>query len=298
LHPNGSTYSIDQLFDLWKPTQFSSETIEAHRAQSEYTQLYSCPNCGLEIFLPQIIGTPSFYTELQANERQGYYEEDKWEFSESLQEIHNSLSIIEIGCGTGNFLAEVKDSVRDAWGIEYNLDAIQCARKNGLNVVHIGEENLLKKASFDLALSFHVLEHIENPMDFVIRMKSWVKKGGKICISVPNQDGPLKYIDPCIMNMPPHHATRWHKKTFEVLAEKSDLQIERIAFEPLSITDHYYYSHYGVNSIIPGETPINRFARFILSNLSSSFFEFLKIIQIKRLKFLKGQSIYVVMSKR
>lgn len=298
LQPNAPKYSIIQLFDLWKPTIFTTEIINEHRSQSEYTQRYSCPNCKLEIFLPKIIGTPSFYTELQMNEKLGYYEENKWEFTESLHEIQNSQVIIEVGCGPGNFLTEVKNHGCDAWGIEYNLDAIHSARKNGLNVIHISEEKLLCKASFDLAFSFHVLEHIENPVDFVIGLKSWVKNGGKICISVPNQDGPLRYIDPCIMNMPPHHATRWHKKTFEVLAQKLDLQIEKISFEPLSINDHYYYTHYWINSIIKGNTPIKRFSRFISSKILFSFFELLKIVRINRLKFLQGQSIYVVMSKR
>jgi len=51
-------------------------------------------------------------------------------------------------------------------------------------------------------------------------MRRMVKPGGLICISVPDQDGPIRFIEPCIMNMPPHHATRWRRPSFEALARE------------------------------------------------------------------------------
>jgi 2-polyprenyl-3-methyl-5-hydroxy-6-metoxy-1,4-benzoquinol methylase len=291
-------YSLNQLLELWKPITFSIRTIEEYQKQSYYTQMYTCPTCNLDIFLPQIIGTSSFYGELQSQEEVGYYEETKWEFSESLKDIKNSQSVLEIGCGSGNFLNRIKEIVPDSWGLEYNEDAIKCAKNKGLNITHIDETQKLEKGSFDISVSFHVLEHIAQPCEFVLNMVTWVKKGGKICISVPNQDGPLKYIVPCHMNLPPHHATRWRKKTFEVLADKLNLEIERIAYEPLLLRNHTYYSYYWVNSLIHGTSFFKRIIRFSLSKSLTIFFEILVRCNFTYFNLLKGQSIYVVMSRR
>jgi len=297
LVPGGKVYSIEQLFELWKPIEFSPNTIEEHRHQSQFTQRFSCPTCELDIFLPPIIGSPQFYKELQNYEKSCYYEETKWEFSESENDIKNKKSLIEIGCGTGNYLAYIKNICLDSWGIEYNEEAIKLAKNKGLNIISINEEKSLKKGSFDVSVSFHVLEHTKQPQEFVLNMTSWVKKNGKICISVPNQDGPLKYIEPCHMNMPPHHATRWRKKTFEVLAERLNLKIERIAYEPLLICNHSYYSYYWVNSTILGETKFKQLLRYLLNRGLTGFFEVLKVMQLKYFHLLRGQSIYIVMSK-
>ena len=58
---SGIAYTLNELFELWKPVKSSPETIEEHTRQSDHTRLYACPDCGLDIFLPQIIGTSKFY---------------------------------------------------------------------------------------------------------------------------------------------------------------------------------------------------------------------------------------------
>ena len=259
--------------------------------------MFSCPTCELDIFLPPIIGSPQFYQELQKYEKSCYYEETKWEFLESQKDIKNFKSLIEIGCGTGNYLDFIKKICPNSWGIEYNEEAIKVGKNKGLNIVSLKEEPRLKRDFFDGSVSFHVLEHVKEPLDFVINMAKWVKKDGKICISVPNQDGPLKYIEPCHMNMPPHHATRWRKKTFEVLVKRLNLKIEKIAYEPLLIYNHSYYSYYWVNSTILGESHLKLFMRYVLNRGLTFFFEVLKVFRIKYFPFLKGQSIYIIMSK-
>src|SRR4030042_1316596 len=92
-------YTLNELFKLWAPVQFSKKTIEEHRLQSEYTQMYSCPECKIEMFLPQIIGTSNFYLELQKTSSGSYYVDENWEFDEALKDVKECDSIIEIGCG-------------------------------------------------------------------------------------------------------------------------------------------------------------------------------------------------------
>jgi SAM-dependent methyltransferase len=296
---NGNPYSVKELFELWSPIQFSKEIVEEHLRQAEYTQLYSCPECKLEIFLPQIIGTSNFYLELQKTSSGSYYVDEKWEFDEALKDVKNFNSIIEIGCGPGNFLEKVKPYVAQVCGTEYNEHALRIARSKGLKVFGIDDENAAQmKGQFDAAFSFHVLEHVSNPVDFVQEILSWIKPGGKIGISVPNMDGPVKYINPCISNMPPHHATRWKLQTFKVLVEKLGLKIERVVYEPLIARDHYYYSYCWINHLFPDKHLLNRFLQFIVVNLFNLIFKILTIFNQKTLNLLNGLSFYLLMSKR
>lgn len=301
LQKPGNSYSINELFELWMPVKFSKGTVEEHRRQNEYTEMHSCPQCRLDIFLPQIIGTPNFYKELQENSHALYYVDEKWEFNEALKDAKTCNSIIEIGCGPGNFLAKANSVVSKIYGTETNESALQVARNKGLNVFKTENDLCGMRGKFDAAFSFHVLEHIPDPIAFFQKLCSWVRPGGKIGVSVPNQDGPVKYIDPCAQNMPPHHATRWRPKTFKVLAEILGLKIDRISYEPLIIRDYYYYSTYWVDYKYSKKSLSSNFLRRILHKTMPGIFRTIFKILAKfnrtSLGLMKGQSIYVLMSK-
>lgn len=293
-------YCLNELFELWAPVQFSEGTLTEHFNQSLYTQLYSCPECKLGIFLPQIIGTANFYLDLSRNDSNDYYVDEKWDFEQALKDTKKNSSIVEIGCGPGNFLEKVQSYVARACGTEHNEHALRIARAKGLQIFGADEDASDVKGLFDSVFSFHVLEHVADPVGFLRELRSWVKPGGKIGISVPNQDGPLKYIDPCIQNMPPHHATRWHLRTFEVISNKLDLKIERVAYEPLIVRDHYYYSTYWIDYTFHEESLPGNFARSVLRKILPMLFQIVFTMLGKfnknSLHLLKGQSIYVLMS--
>jgi SAM-dependent methyltransferase len=157
------------------------------------------------------------------------------------------------------------------------------------------------KGHFDVAFSFHVLEHVPNPVAFIREMLTLVKPGGKIGISVCNMDGPIKYINPCVSNMPPHHATRWNQRTFQALATKLELKIERVEFEPLVVHDYYYYSSYWIRYAFP-EKILPQQLLPILQGITSRFFSLLfkLLAKFNKKKFglLKSQSIYVLLSRQ
>jgi SAM-dependent methyltransferase len=149
---------------------------------------------------------------------------------------------------------------------------------------------------FDVAVSFHVLEHVGDPKAFLQTLSGFVKPNGIIGISVPNQAGPIRFIEPCAMNMPPHHATRWRLRTFEVLAEILGWKIERVAYEPLLLENHSYYSIYWLQHIMPGSSGLIYIVRNILSLSLRAAFSLLYRVGLKYFRPLRGQSIYVLMS--
>jgi len=299
LTPIGSTILIKDVFEQWNASHsFSQEVIREHLDQNQTTRLYECPSCSLEIYLPQVIGSEDFYRELQEDVQFSYYRDDKWDFDEALKDIKNCSTIIEIGCGPGSFLAKAKPYLQRTCGTEYNKAALEAARRKGLEVYGLEYDISSLTSSFDAVFSFHVLEHVSDPLSFIKEISSLAKPNGKICISVPNQDGPIKNIENSIMNMPPHHATHWKLRTFEVLANKLNFRITKVAYEPLLLENQYYYSNYWLNKIISDRTVFQRKFKKVISMLMQNFFMLLRRFGLKRFVFLRGQAIYVVMEKR
>jgi SAM-dependent methyltransferase len=72
-------------------------------------------------------------------------------------------SILEIGCGEGILLHQLKLSGFNVNGIEPGIDASGRARRSGLNVItgHFPEDS--PPGPFDAIIISHVLEHIESP---------------------------------------------------------------------------------------------------------------------------------------
>jgi SAM-dependent methyltransferase len=299
LQKKDQSYSIEELFKMWSPVQFSQATIEEHRQQGEYTQMYACPECKLDIFLPQIIGTSGFFADLLKYESCYFYSKEKWDFDEAFQDAKGCASIIELGCGPGNFLEKMRPYVGEVYGTEYNERALETARGKGLNVFGVDDKGALKmKGTFDAAFSFHVLEHVPDPVFFIQEMLSWINPNGKMGISVPNMEGPIKYINPCISNMPPHHATRWQLVTFRKLADRLGLKIERVAFEPLSADSHSYYSVHWAQKIFPGNSFMIKLLRHAIWKSFSFLFAVLSFFNKKEFPFLRGQSIYILLSRK
>ena len=298
---SGIAYTLNELFELWEPVKFSPETIEEHTRQSDHTRLYTCPDCGLDIFLPQIIGTSKFYLDLLKPESKEYYVDEKWEFEEALKDAKNMDKVIEIGCGSGSFLEKIKPHVSKICGTEFNGHALKIARDKGLEVFKTDDEIKRGNEKYDGAFSFHVLEHVADPVNFLSGLGSLVKVGGKIGVSVPNSEGPLRYVVPCIEDMPPHHSTRWRLKTFKAVADRLGYKIERVMCEPLFEHNYYYYSIYWVDHMFPenflfGKKFHKRIHR-IASYAFQSFFRLLSIFDKKCTTLLNGQAIYILMSK-
>lgn len=297
---SGPEYSIGELLALWEPVSFSSGTREEHRLQSEFTQLYKCVGCELDIFFPQIIGTPNFYVDLQGGAPGSYYVSEKWEFGEALRDIDVNDKVVEIGCGIGTFLEKAHDRASEVIGFEYNQQALEIAKSKGLAVYGTGDNRIdLKRGTFDSVFSFHVLEHVRNPVAFVEEMTTWIKPGGKIGLSVPNMNGPLRFINPCVSNMPPHHATGWKLVTMQALCKKLGLTIERVEFEPLIARDYYYYSNYGVSYYLSGILPprFTKRIQILVASLFEKIFKALAMVGINNIRYMRGQSLYVLFSK-
>lgn len=96
-------------------------------------------------------------------------------------------SVLDIGCGSGDFLLYCKQKGWTITGIEPDEAAREFAT-NKLNKQVLSPDDIdgLESQSFDLITLWHVLEHVENLDLQLSQIKRLLKLSGKLVIALPN----------------------------------------------------------------------------------------------------------------
>ncbi len=93
-------------------------------------------------------------------------------------------SVLDIGCGTGDFLLEAKNKGWTVSGFEPNEDAKKLAANK--NIIMYNSLADLADESFDAITLWHVLEHIPNLEEQILEFRRLLKPNGKLIVAVPN----------------------------------------------------------------------------------------------------------------
>ena len=96
-------------------------------------------------------------------------------------------SVLDIGCGTGDFLAAAKNNGWSVTGIEPNDDArVKANTKTNNSVFDTSKLESFPENSFDVITLWHVLEHLPNLEAQVNVFRKLLKPNGSLIIAVPN----------------------------------------------------------------------------------------------------------------
>lgn len=95
--------------------------------------------------------------------------------------------LLEIGCASGAFLAQVRDKGWTAEGIEFSAEAAERARAMGFHVqVATVETAAPPQRKADVLAAWMVIEHLHDPVQSLRRLRDWVEPGGYLIASVPD----------------------------------------------------------------------------------------------------------------
>ena len=99
-------------------------------------------------------------------------------------------SVLEIGSGHGFFLEMMRKKGFNIIGIEVSKEKRKILKKVAkAKVLNINiNEQIPDIGPFDTIVFFHVLEHISEPVKFLINCQKLLKPRGKIIVEVPNCD--------------------------------------------------------------------------------------------------------------
>jgi SAM-dependent methyltransferase len=102
-------------------------------------------------------------------------------------------TILEDGCGVGQYLKRLAAGAKLAVGLEIELPRAAEAHAKGTEVVGGAGEHLpFPDASFDLVLSHEVLEHVQDDVQAVKEIVRVLKPGGRLVLFVPNRGYPFE----------------------------------------------------------------------------------------------------------
>ena len=193
---------------------------------------YQCGRCDLRFFVPELTGDDSFYRQLQKSS--WYYLDDKQEYVYATNYIDLDSKVLEIGAGRGAFAKFLNK--KNYTGLEFSQDAIKLAEGSDVNLINQDIESFAADYSeyYDVVCSFQVLEHVSKPHSFLSAKVQALKPGGKLIVAVPSEDSYIKYVTNDILNMPPHHITRWSDVTLRYLTDLFNIQLIDIYHEKLA----------------------------------------------------------------
>jgi 2-polyprenyl-3-methyl-5-hydroxy-6-metoxy-1,4-benzoquinol methylase len=150
-------------------------------------------------------------------------------------------TILDVGCGTGEFLETCSKNGWNITGVEPNKNAITNSIIKNTTIIYEDVEKLDNKSEYNVITLWHVLEHLYNPIETLKKLKKHLKESGIIIIAVPNfesYDANL-YKEYWAGYDVPRHLYHFSSKSIQTLAKKNNMKIIKI--KPM-IFDSYYVS--------------------------------------------------------
>lgn len=126
--------------------------------------------------------------------------------------------LLDIGCGTGLFIAAAAQRGWKPSGVEISREAAELGSSVHNLPVSVGrvEDSQFKDGTFDAVTAWEVAEHLVEPLTVMRRIRGLLRAGGVFAGSVPNYARPRyrfgENLGPA--SVPPVHLNYW---TFEAL---------------------------------------------------------------------------------
>jgi 2-polyprenyl-3-methyl-5-hydroxy-6-metoxy-1,4-benzoquinol methylase len=202
--------------------------------ETDYS-LWQCAETGLQFAWPMLPGNAVFYEWVSGFE--SYYPGGRWEYKKvrSILETEKSpdekIKVLDAGCGKGDFLRTldfVPNEVKFA--LDFNEPAVQACRQQGFpafcgTVEAALTADFLHPAEFPVVTSFHCLEHVSQPVEFVQTLLKVTAPGGRIFVSTPYSPMSTETSSFDVLNHPPHHLTRWNLAAYQRLAAMLEVKM-------------------------------------------------------------------------
>jgi len=176
-------------------------------------------------------------------------------------------NLLDIGAGTGDFLAFCKDNNFKVTGTEPSDVGRQQIEEKGITVFKEIDKVLDKK--FDVITMWHVLEHVPNLCEYLKHLKKLLNKNGKLIIAVPN----FKSYDAnhykefwAAYDVPRH---LWHFSQKSIQELFSSVEMEVVKIHPMKY-DSFYVSMLSEKNKTGKSNLIKAFWIGLKSNLQAS----------------------------
>ncbi len=159
-------------------------------------------------------------------------------------EIFRKKRVVDIGCGAGAFLDYVNTVAKETLGIEPSKAYRMAMKERGFSVFpYMSEACKSYGGTVDVAVSFDVIEHVREPLQFVEEVLELLCSGGKAFIGTPT-DAPVmrellgKDYESFLFST--QHLWVLGKGSFQWIAEQCGIQDYQCSF----------YQRYGMGNLL------------------------------------------------
>jgi SAM-dependent methyltransferase len=167
-------------------------------------------------------------------------------------------SVLEFGCGYGHNIA----CLGNAWGYDVSDLARGEAARHGVRVYSsIGE---IPTSAFDIVLSRHCLEHLENPLENLRLLATFLIPNGTLILILPKESHTKVSYNPDVNQ----HLFSWNFRTINNLLVRAGYQVSLNKFQ----------SVVGYRAFLPVRKYLGKAAYFYLTLLAGRFFGITELV--------------------
>ena len=174
-------------------------------------------------------------------ERNYVLEKNYWWFGGVRKMVHNLLSlacdnqalsqakILDVGCGTGALLDELKPKCKELWALDISSEALKFCEIRGHNNLILGSADALPfaDASFDIVTSIGVIEHLDDDEKYLSEISRVLKNNGKFVMLTSS----FQYL------WTEHDVANMHKRRYylrELNSKMQKFKFQKIRFSHLN----------------------------------------------------------------
>ncbi|MDD3721710.1 MAG: class I SAM-dependent methyltransferase [Lutibacter sp.] len=258
---------------------------------------YTVSNKEFDLLYNETLDMLITFPQPKADELAGYYESDdyishtdsKKSGTDKLYQIVKKIALIsklklinsfktvdknllDVGCGTGDFLLTCKNNGWKVTGVEPNSKARKSAenklREESVSEIYSEIYQLKNESQFDVITLWHVLEHVPNLDGYISSLKKLLKPNGILIVAVPN----FKSYDANYYKQfwaaydVPRHLWHFSKKSIRGLFAKQEMSVVKIL--PM-IFDSFYVSLLSENYKIGKSNFLKAFYIGLASNIKA-----------------------------
>ncbi len=204
---------------------------------------------------------------------------------------HRNGKLLDLGCGNGDYLLEMKYLGFETYGIEIDNAAAEIARSNGLQVT----TGALTKTSyeenfFNAIHTNNVIEHLSNPDEIITMCHTILKKGGLLVLKTCNINSlAYLYYKQHYRGLEiPRHINIFSPKALEKLGEKSGF---KVVYSGTSFNQYIWASSKKIKEGIQNPADAT----------SNTYITLLKYVFVSTIIFFaphKGDDILIVLEKK
>lgn len=161
------------------------------------------------------------------------------EWLDAFEAYRQTGNILDVGCGSGFFLAEAKKRGWNVYGTEYSAALVQLAEDKGITMQRGGlSPQTFPGLQCDVVLSVEVIEHIDNPAEEVDHIHRLLRSGGLFFCTTPNFNALSRFWlrDRYNIIAWPEHLGYFTRRTLRYLLENHGFRTLRTSTTGFSFT--------------------------------------------------------------